>query len=128
MGAFIAYLHLAYGINNFFVLAPNLMIYDKLIGDFTPNKPKYVFKGIAEFVTNEPMVITGDDYDQRDVASASLLGIKPFMLVIARDTTHAGRLRELIESEAFHGGRYRGKVIQVDSSKTQRELVPTVHC
>src|SRR3989304_2308093 len=27
MGAFISYLHLAYGINNFFVLAPNLTIY-----------------------------------------------------------------------------------------------------
>ena len=27
MGAFIAYLHLAHGINNFFVLAPNLTIY-----------------------------------------------------------------------------------------------------
>jgi type III restriction enzyme len=280
MGAFIAYLHLAYGINNFFVLAPNLTIYDKLIGDFTPNTPKYVFKGIAEFVTAPPMVVTGDDYDQRDVASASLLGsvrinifniskinsevrggkeprikrmrevlgdsyfnhlanlpdlvllmdeshryrasagvrainelkplfgleltatpfvesargpvpfrnvvvdyplaramddgfvkdpavvtqrnfdarqytaedvekikledgvrlhettkvelityarengvkmVKPFMLVIARDTTHAGRLRELIESDAFHGGRYRGKVIQVDSSKSGAE-------
>ena len=280
MGAFIAYLHLAYGIDNFFVLAPNLTIYDKLIGDFTPNTPKYVFKGIAEFVTNAPMVVTGDDYDQRDVASASLLGsvrinifniskinsevrggreprikrmrevlgdsyfnhlanltdlvllmdeshryrasagvrainelkplfgleltatpfvesprgpvpfrnvvvdyplaramedgfvkdpavvtqrnfdarehtaediekikledgvrlhettkvelttyarengvpmVKPFMLVIARDTTHAGRLRDLIESDAFHGGRYRGRVIQVDSSKTGAE-------
>ena len=280
MGAFIAYLHLAYGIDNFFVLAPNLTIYDKLIGDFTPNTPKYVFKGIAEFVTNAPMVVTGDDYDQRDVASASLLGsvrinifniskinsevrggkeprikrmrevlgesyfnhlaslpdlvllmdeshryrasagvrainelkplfgleltatpfvesprgpvpfrnvivdyplaramddgfvkdpavvtqrnfdarehtaedvekikledgvrlhettkvelttyarengvnmVKPFMLVIARDTTHAGRLRELIESDAFHRGRYRGKVIQVDSSKSGAE-------
>jgi len=280
MGAFIAYLHLAYGIENFFVLAPNLTIYDKLIGDFTPNTPKYVFKGVAEFVTSPPMVVTGDDYDQRDVASASLLGsvrinifniskinsevrggkeprikrmrevlgdsyfnhlaslpdlvllmdeshryrasagvrainelkplfgleltatpfvesprgpvpfrnvvvdyplaramddgfvkdpavvtqrnfdarehtpeevekikledavrlheitkvelityarenevrvVKPFMLVIARDTTHAGRLRELVESEAFHGGRYRGKVIQVDSSKSGAE-------
>ena len=49
MGAFIAYLHLAHGINNFFVLAPNLTIYNKLITDFTPNTPKYVFKGIAEF-------------------------------------------------------------------------------
>ena len=280
MGAFIAYLHLAYGIDNFFVLAPNLTIYDKLIGDFTPNTPKYVFKGIAEFVTSPPMVVTGDDYDQRDVASASLLGsvrinifniskinsevrggkeprikrmrevlgesyfnhlaslpdlvllmdeshryrasagvrainelkplfgleltatpfvesprgpvpfrnvivdyplaramddgfvkdpavvtqrnfdarehtaedvekikledgvrlhettkvelityarengvkmVKPFMLVIARDTTHAGSLRELIESEAFHAGRYKAKVIQVDSSKTGAE-------
>ncbi|MDR3055522.1 MAG: DEAD/DEAH box helicase family protein, partial [Zoogloeaceae bacterium] len=49
MGAFIAYLHLAHGINNFFVLAPNLTIYNKLITDFTRNTPKYVFKGIAEF-------------------------------------------------------------------------------
>jgi len=49
MGAFISYLHIVHGVNNFFVLAPNLTIYDKLIGDFTPNSPKYVFKGIAEF-------------------------------------------------------------------------------
>ena len=47
MGAFITYLHLAHGINNFFVLAPNLTIYNKLITDFRPNTPKYVFKGIA---------------------------------------------------------------------------------
>ena len=65
MGAFISYLHLAHGINNFFVLAPNLTIYDKLIKDFTPGNPKYVFKGIAEFATNPPDVITGDDYEQR---------------------------------------------------------------
>ena len=29
MGAFISYLHLAHGINNFFVLAPNLTIYKR---------------------------------------------------------------------------------------------------
>jgi type III restriction enzyme len=63
MGAFISYLHLAEGINNFFVLAPNLTIYNKLIGDFTPNTPKYVFKGIAEFALNPPLIITGDNYD-----------------------------------------------------------------
>lgn len=65
MGAFIAYLHLAKGINNFFVLAPNLTIYNKLIADFTPNTPKYVFKGVAEFATDAPEIITGDNYDQR---------------------------------------------------------------
>jgi len=65
MGAFISYLHLAKGINNFFVLAPNLTIYNKLIADFTPNTPKYVFKGIAEFATDAPEIITGDNYDQR---------------------------------------------------------------
>lgn len=64
MGAFIAYLHLAHAINNFFVLAPNLTIYNKLIADFTRNTPKYVFKGIAEFAQQPPLIITGDNYDQ----------------------------------------------------------------
>lgn len=284
MGAFITYLHLAHGINNFFVLAPNLTIYNKLITDFTRNTPKYVFKGIAEFAQQSPLIITGDNYDQtgaavedqprgfaHDVrinifniskinsevrggkeprikrmkevlgdsyfnhlanlpdlvmlmdeshryrASAGVRAInelrplfgleltatpfvesskgpvpfknvvmdyplaramedgfvkepavvtqrnfdarahtpeevekikledgvrlhettkvelltyarengitpvKPFMLVIARDTTHAGQLLALLESEAFYEGRYQGKVIQVDSSRTGAE-------
>src|SRR5256712_10517754 len=65
MGAFISYLHLAHGLNHFFVLAPNLTIYNKLITDFTPNTPKYVFKGIAEFATEPPEIITGDDYQYK---------------------------------------------------------------
>ena len=284
MGAFIAYLHLAHGINNFFVLAPNLTIYDKLITDFTRNTPKYVFKGIAEFAQQPPLIITGDNYDQTGAAvdepppgyvhdvrinifniskinsevrggkeprikrMKEVLGdsyfnhlanlpdlvllmdeshryraqaglrainelkplfgleltatpfvesskgpvpfknvvmdyplaramedgfvkepavvtqrnfdakahtpeeiektkledgvrlhettkvelltyarengvkpVKPFMLVIARDTTHAGQLLALLESEAFYEGRYQGKVIQVDSSRTGAE-------
>ena len=72
MGAFISYLHAAYGYRHFFVLAPNLTIYDKLIRDFTPNTPKYVFKGIADFATNVPEVVTGDNYEQR--GSLGLLG------------------------------------------------------
>jgi type III restriction enzyme len=43
MGAFISYLNAAYGYKHFFVLAPNLTIYDKLIRDFTPGTAKYVF-------------------------------------------------------------------------------------
>ncbi|MBU2738162.1 DEAD/DEAH box helicase family protein, partial [Acidithiobacillus concretivorus] len=285
MGAFIAYLHLAHGINNFFVLAPNLTIYNKLITDFTRNTPKYVFKGIAEFAQQTPLIITGDNYDQTGSAVGEqlqgyvdelvrinifniskinsevrggkeprikrmkeVLGdsyfnylaslpdlvllmdeshryraqagmrsinelkplfgleltatpfvessrgpipfrnvvmdyplaramedgfvkepavvtqrnfdarahtpeeiektkledgvrlhettkvelltyarangvqvVKPFMLVIARDTTHAAQLKLLIESEAFYEGRYQGKVIQVDSSRTGAE-------
>jgi type III restriction enzyme len=64
MGAFITYLHLAHGFSNFFVLAPNLTIYNKLIADFTPNTPKYVFKGISEFAVDPPAVITGETYEQ----------------------------------------------------------------
>jgi type III restriction enzyme len=74
MGAFISYLHQAHGIDNFFVLAPNLTIYNKLIADFTPNTPKYVFRGIAEFATSRPMVITGDNYEQQNVTGAGLFG------------------------------------------------------
>jgi type III restriction enzyme len=280
MGAFISYLYLAHGFRNFFVLAPNLTIYNKLIGDFTPNTPKYVFKGIAEFAIDSPAIITGDNYESqagnlfdqlvrckvnifniskinsevrggkaprikrlseyigqsyfdylaelddlvlimdeshRYRASAGIRAIndlkpvlgleltatpfvetnkgaipfrnvildyplgramadgfvkepavvtrknfnpagmsadeierlkledgvrlhetvkveletyaretanqivKPFVLVIARDTTHAGQLLQLIQSDGFFEGRYREKVIQVDSSKTGAE-------
>lgn len=65
MGAFVSYLHLAHGVDNFFVLAPNLTVYNKLVADFTPNTPKYVFRGIPEFATEPPEVITGDDYESR---------------------------------------------------------------
>ena len=45
--------------------------------------------------------------------------VKPFMLVIARDTTHAAALLGTIEG--LFDGQYKGKVIQVDSSKTGAE-------
>ncbi|MBI5410421.1 MAG: DEAD/DEAH box helicase family protein [Nitrospirae bacterium] len=73
MGAFISYLHQAKGVRHFFVLAPNLTIYNKLIADFTPNTPKYVFQGIAEFAVSAPEIITGDTYqDGRGVRGADL--------------------------------------------------------
>ncbi|HVQ38308.1 MAG TPA: DEAD/DEAH box helicase family protein [Pyrinomonadaceae bacterium] len=280
MGAFISYLHLAHGFNNFFVLAPNLTIYNKLHVDFTPNTPKYVFTGIAEFATDAPTIITGDNYEsmagtlfdqlhtckinvfniskinsevrggksprikrlseyigesyfdylaglpdlvlimdeshryrasagvrainelkpilgleltatpfvetnrgpvpfknvifdyalgramedgfvkepavvtRKNFSSAGMSSeeieklkledgvrlhesvkveletyaretnnqiVKPFVLVIARDTTHASQLLQLIESDGFFEGRYKGKVIQVDSSRTGKE-------
>lgn len=65
MGACIAYLYLKKGIRHFFVLAPNLTLYQKLIRDFNDTSyEKYVFKGISEFVHNKPVVITGENYDQ----------------------------------------------------------------
>lgn len=65
MGAFITYLHLEYGVRNFFVLAPNLTIYKKLVADFTPNTPKYVFQGIAEFAVKAPTLVTGENFEQK---------------------------------------------------------------
>ena len=65
MAACIAYLYLKKGIRHFFVLAPNLTLYEKLIRDFNDTSySKYAFKGITEFVHNRPVVITGDNYDQ----------------------------------------------------------------
>jgi type III restriction enzyme len=65
MGAIITYLFQHKNIRNFFVLAPNLTIYNKLIEDLNnPAHPKYVFKGIADFVNNKPRIITGDNYNQ----------------------------------------------------------------
>ncbi len=63
MGAFIAYLYRAEGIRHFFILSPNLTIYNKLISDLTPGTPKYVFQGISEFAIEPPEIITGDNYE-----------------------------------------------------------------
>lgn len=55
--------------------------------------------------------------------------VKPFMLVIARDTTHAAQLKELMESSAFFDGRYQGKILQVDSSKSgaaEEQMISTL--
>lgn len=63
MGACIVYLYLKKGIRHFFILAPNLTLYEKLKRDFgEPSYDKYVFKGLAEFAANPPMVITGENY------------------------------------------------------------------
>lgn len=63
MGAFITWLYRERGIRNFFVIAPNLTIYQKLKMDFSPNTPKYVFEGIMEFIAHPPLIITGDNYE-----------------------------------------------------------------
>ena len=60
MGAFVAYLYLEKGIRNFFVLAPNLTVYSKLIEDFSnPNNPKYIFPGIGNLAQNPPNIAAG---------------------------------------------------------------------
>src|SRR5690606_29724271 len=47
--------------------------------------------------------------------------VKPFVLVIASDTTHANRLVDEIESDQFFDGRYKGRVIQVHSGQKGSE-------
>ncbi|XVJ51960.1 MAG: DEAD/DEAH box helicase family protein [Vampirovibrio sp.] len=73
MGAFITYLHQACGFNTYFILAPNLTIYNKLIGDFTPSSPKYVFKGISEFAIKPPIIVTGENYESGEGVRGDML-------------------------------------------------------
>lgn len=75
MGAFIAYLHQSQDIKHFFVLAPNLTIYNKLIADFTPNTPKYVFQGLSQFAVDPPEIITGDNYESGRGMGGDLFGV-----------------------------------------------------
>ncbi|MDM1273796.1 DEAD/DEAH box helicase [Acinetobacter indicus] len=130
MGAFIAYLHLAYDINNFFVLAPNLTIYEKLITDFTPNTPKYVFANLAQFNFQSPMIITGDNYDSRDTATASLLGqirINVFNISKINSEVRGGkeprikRMREVLGDSYFnHLAELDDLVLLMDESHRYR--------
>lgn len=47
--------------------------------------------------------------------------VHPFMLVVAQDTAHAEELRRTIEADDFFGGRYKGRVIRVDSATKGEE-------
>ena len=68
MGAFISYLYTQHGIKNFFVVAPNTTIYEKLKKDLSdPSNPKYVFKGLGCFHT-PPQIVTDDDYKARQIS------------------------------------------------------------
>ena len=47
--------------------------------------------------------------------------VKPFILVVAQNTEHSGRLKDLIASRAFFDGRYAGKVMEINSSQAGSE-------
>ncbi len=75
MGAFISYLFMIGKSRNFFVLAPNLTIYEKLLADFQPSSPKYVFKGVEAFAHQPPLIVNAENYEEgRGVRGADLLG------------------------------------------------------
>ncbi len=69
MGAFIAYLYTQMGVRNFFVVAPNTTIYEKLKRDLSDfNSPKYVFRGLGCFGM-APQIITDDDYKSKQISA-----------------------------------------------------------
>jgi len=65
MGAFIAYLYTQHNIKNYFVVAPNTTIYEKLKKDLSdPGYHKYVFNGLGCF-SNPPQIIADEDYREK---------------------------------------------------------------
>lgn len=101
MGACIAYLYLKKGIRHFFILAPNLTLYEKLIRDFGDTSyEKYVFKGLSEFVHNTPVVITGENYNSaHGLFSAHEIQINIFNIAKFNSENRGGapRMRRLAE-------------------------------
>ena len=51
----------------------------------------------------------------------SLDYVKPIVLIACKDTDHAKRIREKIDSDDFIKGKYKGKVIEVHSKQTGEE-------
>jgi type III restriction enzyme len=116
MGAFVSYLHLAHGINNFFVLAPNLTIYKKLITDFTPNTPKYVLKGIAEFAIEAPDIITGETYEDRGMLLDQLMRCKINIFNISKinSEVRGGKSPRIKKLSEYIGDSYYNYLANLD--------------
>ena len=68
MGAFITYLYTQHNVKNYFVVAPNTTIYEKLKRDLSDQtSPKYVFRGLGCF-NAPPQIITDDDYKTKQIS------------------------------------------------------------
>jgi type III restriction enzyme len=102
MGAFIAWLYLSGRSKNFFVLAPNTTIYDKLIADFSrQSSAKYVFRGIAQFAQTPPVIVTGDTWQEgRGVRGADLFGNEAIINIFNVDKINKdkGKIRSFRET------------------------------
>jgi len=102
MGAFIGWLYLTGRSKNFFVLAPNTTIYDKLVTDFSrQSSPKYVFRGIAEFAQTPPIIVTGDTWEEgRGIRGSDLFGGEAIINIFNVDKINKekGRIRSFRET------------------------------
>src|SRR3990167_8526414 len=116
MGAFIAYLYLAKNIRNFFVLAPNLTIYNKLIEDFhNITCPKYVFQGIGEFVHNNPVIVTGDNYNSiGDLFREQEIRINVFNISKINSEMRGGKLHRIKRLSEYLGYSYFNYLSGID--------------
>lgn len=96
MGAFITWLYCQYGYRNFFIVAPNLTIYNKLKSDFgDPASRKYVFRGCGCF-SKPPHVYADDEYRQKPL-DFSASDINLFVFNIDKFNSEDASMRALNE-------------------------------
>lgn len=116
MGAFIAYLFLEKDIRNFFVMAPNLTIYNKLIDDFSnPNSSKYVFPSIGEFAQRPPKVVTGENYEYEGHQDfLSELTINVFNISKINTETRGGKAPRMKRMAEYLGESYFNYLSNLD--------------
>jgi type III restriction enzyme len=77
---------------------------------------------IAEVVAGVPKLLLTATFAR----NYNLPIVKPFMLVVAKDTSHADRIVERIKRDDFFGGRYKDKVITVHSNQRGDESDETI--
>ncbi|MFA5180798.1 MAG: DEAD/DEAH box helicase family protein [Syntrophales bacterium] len=117
MGAFITWLNQMKGIKNFFVLAPNLTIYNKLIEDFSNSRsPKYVFPGIGDFVHRPPGIITGDNYTSRGTLPMfdESININVFNISKINAETKGGKQPRIKRLSEYIGQSYFDQLANLD--------------
>lgn len=115
MAAVITYLHRVKKVNNFFVVAPNKTIYEKLKRDFNHSyHEKYVFSGLYDFV-QPPRIIDGDNFENFRQGELLYSGVTINIFNIAKLThgrskdtelARVGRLNELLGQSYFDYLRY----------------------
>ncbi|MBO4508772.1 MAG: DEAD/DEAH box helicase family protein [Spirochaetaceae bacterium] len=94
MGAFITYLYTQHDYKNFFIVAPNTTIYEKLRQDLgVPGSSKYVFNGLGCY-NNPPMLITEEDYRSKQLFSS---GINLFVYNIDKFNKDSSKMNQLNE-------------------------------
>lgn len=112
MGAFVSYLFVTGKSKNFFVLAPNLTIYEKLLADFQPSSPKYVFKGVEAFAHQPPLIVNAENYEEgRGVRGMDLLGreaaiINVFNISKINSEVRGGRSARIKRLQEYIGESY----------------------
>ena len=97
MGAFIAYLYAQHNVKNFFVVAPNTTIYEKLRRELNdPTNPKYVFRGLGCFLS-APEVFSENTYEDKNIEIAES-DVRIFVYNIDKFNKEAGRMRRRNEN------------------------------